>query len=149
MGKGKRAHTISTPSISLPRRPSVADLPFGISFGTSSSSSSHKQLSGNHHHTTLLPPRRWTPSDPPKRHSDLAYDPPAPSLFITFWTYYIYFIVSALGFMRDCVGKVFKPKEYAHLGINEVQIGGMGWLWEATNSWVFHKGVRAISVRFR
>ncbi|KAI8149045.1 pyridoxal phosphate-dependent transferase [Fennellomyces sp. T-0311] len=120
MGKGKRAHTISSaPAItslvsSLPRRPS-GDLVFNLnppSFLTPRLPPS----------SPIKPQRtlRWKPQPQPKYHyKDLEHEMEAAPLVTLVTTYLNWFILILLGHLRDILGKTLKRAEYRHLQVSE------------------------------
>ncbi|ORZ03347.1 pyridoxal phosphate-dependent transferase [Syncephalastrum racemosum] len=104
MGKGKRAHTISTPTLELPslshflQKPAVAT----------------PQL--------LSPPvspqgePRWiAPRHPKRQYVDLQHPMEAVPFFILISTYLNYFCLILLGHMHDLLGKLLQPSAYTHL----------------------------------
>ncbi|KAI7854966.1 pyridoxal phosphate-dependent transferase [Circinella umbellata] len=123
MGKGKRAHTISSaPAISslvsLPRRAS-GDLVFSLApsnFLIRPSSLQQPPL------LPLKPPRtlRWTPRTQPKHtYDELEHKLESAPLVTLVLTYLNWFVLILLGHLRDFWGKTFKRGEYRHLQVNE------------------------------
>ncbi|KAI9275500.1 pyridoxal phosphate-dependent transferase [Phascolomyces articulosus] len=125
MGKGKRAHTISSaPAISslvsIPRRTS-GDLVFNLTPSSFLTRPSSQQLS-------LLPSKpslpsrtlRWTTHSQPKRsYEEFEHKMENAPLVTLVLTYLNWFILILLGHLRDILGKTFKRGKYRHLQVNE------------------------------
>lgn len=124
MGKGKRAHTISIPSIPSINL-SAPKTSFDHSFSVSPPSFFQKHNDAKQN--TLLStqtiteietqqvPKRWTPPRKPKRYDDLEHKMEAAPLYVLVLTYLNYFVLILFGHMRDILGKVFKAQAYVHL----------------------------------
>ncbi|KAI9485720.1 MAG: pyridoxal phosphate-dependent transferase [Benjaminiella poitrasii] len=109
MGKGKRAHTISIPSINLTAPKSSYDHSYAPSnfVGTLSKSTSEQT-----HNTT----ERWQlPRKPKMKYDDLEHKMEAAPLYVLVCTYLNYFVLILFGHLRDILGKLFKPQDYVHL----------------------------------
>ncbi|KAI7903826.1 pyridoxal phosphate-dependent transferase [Cokeromyces recurvatus] len=109
MGKGKRAHTISIPSINLTAPKSSADHSYAPSnfIGSLSGSASEKT------HSSV---ERWKPPRKPKmKYDDLEHKMEATPLYVLVCTYLNYFVLILFGHLRDILGKFFKPQDYSHL----------------------------------
>ncbi|KAI8143195.1 pyridoxal phosphate-dependent transferase [Fennellomyces sp. T-0311] len=121
MGKGKRAHTISIPSINLSTPKSSSDHSFSVS--------PPSFLQKNHHDgprflsqsassltTQQAPPKRWTPPRKPRKtYDDLEHKMDDAPLYVLVLTYLNYFVLILFGHLRDILGKLTKPQAYAHL----------------------------------
>ena len=129
MGKGKRAHTISIPSINLTTPKSSSDHSFSVSppsflqkslhhDGPRQSSSSLIQQQQQQQLT-----KRWTPPRKPKmKYDDLEHKMDAAPLYVLVLTYLNYFVLILFGHLRDNLGKLTKPQVYAHLKTSDVII---------------------------
>ncbi|KAG0166615.1 serine palmitoyltransferase component [Apophysomyces sp. BC1034] len=110
MGKGKRAHTISIPSINLTAPKSSADHSFSVpppSFL-------------NDHALAKPQPVKWAPPrKPKKKYDDLEHKMEAAPLYVLVCTYLNYFVLILFGHLRDILGKIFKPQAYSHLKMNQ------------------------------
>ncbi|KAI9494488.1 pyridoxal phosphate-dependent transferase [Zychaea mexicana] len=125
MGKGKRAHTISIPSINLTTPKSSSDHSFSVSPPSFLQKSHHLDVSSRllHSSTSTLvqqhqqtAPKRWTPPRKPKmKYDDLEHKMDAAPLYVLVLTYLNYFVLILFGHLRDILGKVAKPQAYAHL----------------------------------
>ncbi|KAF7726341.1 serine palmitoyltransferase component [Apophysomyces ossiformis] len=113
MGKGKRAHTISIPSINLTAPKSSADHSFSVpppSFLNDNVSAKPQ-------------PVRWTPPrKPKKKYDDLEHKMEAAPLYVLVCTYLNYFVLILFGHLRDILGKIFKPQAYSHLKMNQASL---------------------------
>lgn len=118
MGKGKRAHTISIPSINLTTPKSSSDHSYApTNFITTAplSKSSSEQT------TTVNTTERWQPPRKPKmKYDDLEHKMEAAPLYVLVCTYLNYFVLILFGHLRDILGKLFKPQAYTHLKMNQV-----------------------------
>ena len=140
MGKGKRAHTISsapaiTSLVSIPRRAS-GDLVFSLT----PSNFLARPTSLQPPPPPLLPLKppptlRWTPHTQPKHsYDELEHKLESAPLVTLVLTYLNWFILILLGHLRDFCGKRFKPGEYRHLQVNEVKYSNAFY----DNSMAFH-----------
>ncbi|KAI8074606.1 pyridoxal phosphate-dependent transferase [Gongronella butleri] len=104
MGKGKRAHTISIPSIHLTTPKSSSDHSFSVAPALDAA-------------TTWTPPTttRWSPPRKTRRYDDLEHKLEAAPLYVLVSTYVNYLVLILFGHLRDILGKFFKPKDYVHL----------------------------------
>lgn len=115
MGKGKRAHTISIPSINLTTPKSSSDHSYAPSFINSVLSKSETTTS-----TTQV--ERWQlPRKPKMKYDDLEHKMEAAPLYVLVCTYLNYFVLILFGHLRDILGKMFKPADYSHLRMNQVR----------------------------
>ncbi|ORX49857.1 PLP-dependent transferase [Hesseltinella vesiculosa] len=106
MGKGKRAHTISIPSIHLTTPKSSGDHSFSVAPSVDAQ--------------TWTPPtnNRWAPPRKTKRYDDLEHKLEAAPLYVLVSTYMNYLVLILFGHLRDILGKFFKPQAYSHLRMN-------------------------------
>ncbi|GAA5799956.1 pyridoxal phosphate-dependent transferase [Helicostylum pulchrum] len=115
MGKGKRAHTISIPSINLTTPKSSSDHSYAPSFIGSLSKSTSESTTFVHN-----PTERWQPPRKPKmKYDDLEHKMEAAPLYVLVGTYLNYFVLILFGHLRDILGKLFKPQAYTHLKMNQ------------------------------
>ncbi|CDH52203.1 serine palmitoyltransferase [Lichtheimia corymbifera JMRC:FSU:9682] len=124
MGKGKRAHTISIPSIpsiNLSAPKTSFDHSFSVSPPSFFQKNNDAKQSTSLTTQTIAEiepqqvPKRWTPPRKPKRYDDLEHKMEAAPLYVLVLTYLNYFVLILFGHMRDILGKVFKPQAYVHL----------------------------------
>lgn len=130
MGKGKRAHTISIPSINLTTPKSSSDHSFSVSpptflqknsstttTSTTTLASTNSTLVDN----TWTPPTttHWTPPRKTRRYDDLEHKLEAAPLYVLVSTYVNYLVLILFGHLRDIMGKMFKPQAYSHLKMNQ------------------------------
>ncbi|KAI8984289.1 pyridoxal phosphate-dependent transferase [Mycotypha africana] len=122
MGKGKRAHTISIPSINLTAPKSSSDhsyAPSNFIIGSLTKSNSEKTVAapGSFVKNTT---ERWQPPRKPKmKYDDLEHKIEAAPLYVLVSTYLNYFVLILFGHLRDILGKMFKPQAYSHLKMNQ------------------------------
>ena len=140
MGKGKRAHTISsapaiTSLVSIPRRAS-GDLVFSLAPSNFLTRPSSLQPPPPPLLPLKPPPTlRWTPHTQPKHsYDELEHKLESAPLVTLVLTYLNWFILILLGHLRDFCGKRFKPGEYRHLQVNEVKYSNAFY----DNSMAFH-----------
>ncbi|ORZ24554.1 pyridoxal phosphate-dependent transferase [Absidia repens] len=124
MGKGKRAHTISIPSINLITPKSPGDHSFSVAppsflqkhttVPTATTNSFVFENIGKKQTTT----QRTTPRKT-RRYDDLEYKLEAAPLYVLISTYLNYFVLILFGHLRDIMGKCFKPSAYSHLKMNQ------------------------------
>ncbi|KAI8393711.1 pyridoxal phosphate-dependent transferase [Radiomyces spectabilis] len=117
MGKGKRAHTISIPTINLTPPKSSADHSFSVAtppFLTKLNAHDDPTLSPTTAATRWIPPRK-----PKKNYNDLEHKMEAAPLYVLVLTYLNYFVLILFGHLRDILGKIFKPQAYSHLKMNQ------------------------------
>lgn len=115
MGKGKRAHTISIPSISLTTPKSSSDHSYAPNFINS-------VLSKSETTTSTAQVERWQlPRKPKMKYDDLEHKMEAAPLYVLVCTYLNYFVLILFGHLRDILGKMFKPADYSHLRMNQVK----------------------------
>jgi serine palmitoyltransferase len=117
MGKGKRAHTISIPSINLTVPKSSSDHSYApaTNFIGSLSKSTSEQTTFVNNNT-----ERWQPPRKPKmKYDDLEHKMEAAPLYVLVCTYLNYFVLILFGHLRDILGKLFKPQAYSHLTENQ------------------------------
>lgn len=115
MGKGKRAHTIST--ISFPRNllengllvASQVPLPALLNTTPTIAKSTTLESVKTTGHIY-----RWR-SAPKRLYKDFEQKLEAAPLYVLVSTYLNYFVLILFGHLRDFVGKYFKPDQYAHL----------------------------------
>ncbi|KAG1311108.1 hypothetical protein G6F64_004045 [Rhizopus arrhizus] len=113
MGKGKRAHTISIPSISLTTPKSSSDHSYAPNFINS-------VLSKSETTTSTAQVERWQlPRKPKMKYDDLEHKMEAAPLYVLVCTYLNYFVLILFGHLRDILGKMFKPADYSHLRMNQ------------------------------
>lgn len=118
MGKGKRAHTISIPSINLTTPKSSSDHSYAPSNFIGSLSRSTSESTTFVHNTT----ERWQPPRKPKmKYDDLEHKMEAAPLYVLVCTYLNYFVLILFGHLRDILGKLFRPQAYTHLKMNQVK----------------------------
>ncbi|KAI7856996.1 pyridoxal phosphate-dependent transferase [Circinella umbellata] len=120
MGKGKRAHTISIPSINLTTPKSSSDHSFSVSPPSFLQKSLHhdgaRQSSSSLIQQQQQITKRWTPPRKPKmKYDDLEHKMDAAPLYVLVLTYLNYFVLILFGHLRDNLGKLAKPQVYAHL----------------------------------
>lgn len=119
MGKGKRAHTISFPSI--PSIPSI-NLTAPKSSADHSLSVSPPNTITTARYLNVPATPRWTPPrKPAKKYDDLEHKMEAAPLYVLVCTYLNYFVLILFGHLRDILGKLFKPQDYTHLRMNDVR----------------------------
>lgn len=118
MGKGKRAHTISIPSINLTAPKSSSDHSYAPShfIGSLSKSTSESTTFVNNNTERWQPPRK-----PKMKYDDLEHKMEAAPLYVLVCTYLNYFVLILFGHLRDILGKLFKPQAYTHLKMNQVK----------------------------
>lgn len=115
MGKGKRAHTIST--ISFPRNLLengllvASQVPLPALLNTTPTTLDGKKTARHRH--------RWR-SAPKRLYQDFEQKLEAAPLYVLVSTYLNYFILILFGHLRDFVGRYFKPDQYAHLKTSKV-----------------------------
>ncbi|KAL0077813.1 pyridoxal phosphate-dependent transferase [Phycomyces blakesleeanus] len=115
MGKGKRAHTISIPSINLRTPLSSSDHSFSVLPPAFLQSSPPVQKTNQSPALT-----RWTPPRKPQRkYDDLEHKMEAAPLYVLVCTYLNYFVLILFGHLRDILGKTFHPQAYSHLKMNQ------------------------------
>lgn len=113
MGKGKRAHTISIPSINLKPPKSSSDHSYAPSFVNTTLSEAT---------SVITKTERWQPPRKPKmKYDDLEHKMEAAPLYVLVCTYLNYFVLILFGHLRDILGKLFKPEDYSHLRMNQVR----------------------------
>lgn len=121
MGKGKRAHTIST--ISFPRNllengllvASQVPLPALLNTTPTIAKSTTLESVKTTGHIY-----RWR-SAPKRLYKDFEQKLEAAPLYVLVSTYLNYFVLILFGHLRDFVGKYFKPDQYAHLKTSKVK----------------------------
>lgn len=124
MGKGKRAHTISTPSIPSFGLPTTSDISFSVSpirlkpLSKSQAQTSPRQETPS---APLPSPRYHDQEQPTRRYEDIQHKMESAPLSILVCTYLNYFVIILLGHLRDICGKIFKPNEYCHLRTTQVR----------------------------
>ncbi|KAG0794266.1 hypothetical protein G6F21_002993 [Rhizopus arrhizus] len=100
MGKGKRAHTISIPSISLTTPKSSSDHSYAPNFINS-------VLSKSETTTSTAQVERWQlPRKPKMKYDDLEHKMEAAPLYVLVCTYLNYFVLILFGHLRDILGKI-------------------------------------------
>ncbi|SAM05675.1 hypothetical protein [Absidia glauca] len=126
MGKGKRAHTISIPSIpsiSLTTPKSSSDHSFSVSpsaFLQKHSSSASTTTTSNTNNSTSNLKQQWSPPSKARRYDDLEHKLEVAPLYVLVSTYLNYFVLILFGHLRDIMGKFFKPHAYSHLKMNQL-----------------------------
>ncbi|GAN08133.1 serine palmitoyltransferase 2 [Mucor ambiguus] len=116
MGKGKRAHTISIPSINLTTPKSSSDHSYAPSNFIGSLSKSASEQTNFVSNTS----ERWQPPRKPKmKYDDLEHKMEAAPLYVLVCTYLNYFVLILFGHLRDILGKMFKPQAYTHLKMSQ------------------------------
>ncbi|ORZ12736.1 pyridoxal phosphate-dependent transferase [Absidia repens] len=125
MGKGKRAHTISIPSINLTTPKSSSDHSFSVSppsflqKHSSSSTTSTTTTSIKNNTWQQQTTNHWSPPRKTRRYDDLEHKLEAAPLYVLVSTYLNYFVLILFGHLRDIMGKFFKPHAYSHLKMNQ------------------------------
>lgn len=124
MGKGKRAHTISTPSIPSFGLPTTSDISFSVSPIRLKPLSKSQAQTSPCQETPSAPlpsPRYHDQEQPTRRYEDIQHKMESAPLSILVCTYLNYFVIILLGHLRDICGKIFKPNEYCHLRTTQVR----------------------------
>lgn len=122
MGKGKRAHTISTPSIPSFGLPTTSDISFSVSPIRLKPLSKSQAQTPPCQETPPPPPSafRYHDQEPKRRYEEIQHKMEAAPLTVLVCTYLNYFVIILLGHLRDICGKLFKPNEYCHLRTTQV-----------------------------